>query len=110
MKAVTFQGPLKLEIKEVDDPAVQEPNDVILKITSTAICGSDLHAYDGRMPLPATISIAASITTMAMTVSSSRIVKPRFFVFIINPNWRNRLRLYLHCCPFPSWLFRSSPL
>ncbi|MCH8813879.1 MAG: alcohol dehydrogenase catalytic domain-containing protein [Chloroflexi bacterium] len=54
MKAVTFQGPLKLEVKEVDDPAIQEPNDVILKITSTAICGSDLHAYDGRMPLPPT--------------------------------------------------------
>ena len=54
MKAVTFQGPLKLEIKEVEDPSVQEPNDIILKITSTAICGSDLHAYDGRMPMPPT--------------------------------------------------------
>jgi 2-desacetyl-2-hydroxyethyl bacteriochlorophyllide A dehydrogenase len=54
LKAVTFQGPLKLEIKEVDDPVIQEPKDVILKITATAICGSDLHAYDGRMPLPPT--------------------------------------------------------
>lgn len=52
MKAVTFQGPLKLEVKEVDDPKIQHPNDVILKVSTAGVCGSDLHAYDGRMTLP----------------------------------------------------------
>ena len=54
MKAVTFQGPLKLEVKDVPDPRLQEPNDVILKVTTAAICGSDMHVYDGRMMMPPT--------------------------------------------------------
>ncbi len=54
MKAVTFQGPFKVEVKDVDDPKIQAPNDVILKVTTAGICGSDVHAYDGRMTLPPT--------------------------------------------------------
>jgi 2-desacetyl-2-hydroxyethyl bacteriochlorophyllide A dehydrogenase len=54
MKAVTFQGPFKLEVKDVPDPAIQDPKDVILKVTTAGICGSDVHAYDGRMTLPPT--------------------------------------------------------
>ncbi len=54
MKAVTFHGPFNLEVREVDDPKIQEPNDVILRVTTGAICGSDVHVYDGRMPLPPT--------------------------------------------------------
>lgn len=54
MKAATFQGPFKIEVKDVDDPKIQDANDVILKVTSAGVCGSDLHAYDGRMPLPPT--------------------------------------------------------
>ncbi len=54
MKAVTFEGPFKAEVKAVPDPALQEPGDVILKVTSSAICGSDLHAYSGRIPTPVT--------------------------------------------------------
>ena len=54
MKAVTFQGPLKVEVKDMPDPTIQDPNDVILKVTTAGICGSDVHAYDGRMNIPAT--------------------------------------------------------
>ena len=54
MKAVTFQGPFKLEVKDVDDPKIQQPTDVILKVTTAGVCGSDVHVYDGRMPLPPT--------------------------------------------------------
>ena len=54
MKAVTFQGPLKVEVKDMPDPAIQDPHDVILKVTTAGICGSDVHAYDGRMNIPAT--------------------------------------------------------
>jgi len=46
MKAVTFQGKRKLQVDEVPDPSIQDPTDAIVRITSTAICGSDLHLYE----------------------------------------------------------------
>ncbi|MER7076960.1 glutathione-independent formaldehyde dehydrogenase [Saccharopolyspora kobensis] len=48
MKAVVYQEPFSVAIGEVDRPSIQHPNDVIVRITSTAICGSDLHMYEGR--------------------------------------------------------------
>lgn len=48
MKAVVYQGPNDVVVKQVDDPAVEQPTDVIVRITSSAICGSDLHMYEGR--------------------------------------------------------------
>ncbi|WP_041087403.1 zinc-dependent alcohol dehydrogenase [Jeotgalibacillus soli] len=52
MKAVTYQGPNNVAVKQVDDPKIEKKDDVIVKITSTTICGSDLHLYQGNMPLP----------------------------------------------------------
>ncbi|TKV58483.1 glutathione-dependent formaldehyde dehydrogenase [Nakamurella flava] len=46
MKAVTWQGKRDMQVKEVPDPQIVEPTDAIVKITSTAICGSDLHLYE----------------------------------------------------------------
>ena len=46
MRAVTWQGTRKISVAEVPDPVIQEPRDAIVKITSTAICGSDLHLYE----------------------------------------------------------------
>jgi threonine dehydrogenase-like Zn-dependent dehydrogenase len=46
MRALTWQGKRKVEISEVPDPQIQEPTDAIVEITSTAICGSDLHLYE----------------------------------------------------------------
>lgn len=46
MKAVTWQGKRTLRVDEVPDPTIQEPTDAIVRITSTAICGSDLHLYE----------------------------------------------------------------
>jgi len=48
MKAVVYRGPYEVSVEEVDDPKIQDPTDVIVRITSTAICGSDLHMYEGR--------------------------------------------------------------
>ncbi|NES13210.1 MULTISPECIES: glutathione-independent formaldehyde dehydrogenase [Micromonospora] len=48
MKAVVYQGPHDVAVNEVEDPRIEDPNDVIVKITTTAICGSDLHMYEGR--------------------------------------------------------------
>lgn len=50
MKAVTFQGAKDIEVKEVQDPVLQKKDDIIVRITSTAICGSDLHIYQGALP------------------------------------------------------------
>ncbi|MFC4320564.1 zinc-dependent alcohol dehydrogenase [Litchfieldia salsa] len=50
MKAVTYQGPKNVKVKDVPAPSIQEREDVIVKITSTAICGSDLHLIHGMMP------------------------------------------------------------
>ncbi|SDN02216.1 glutathione-independent formaldehyde dehydrogenase [Actinacidiphila guanduensis] len=48
MKAVVYEKPFEVKVTEVDDPGIQHPNDVIVRVTSTAICGSDLHMYEGR--------------------------------------------------------------
>jgi len=50
MKAVCWQGAKKMEVETVPDPKILNPRDAIIKITSTAICGSDLHLYNGYNP------------------------------------------------------------
>jgi threonine dehydrogenase-like Zn-dependent dehydrogenase len=49
LKAVTWQGTHKVEVSEVPDPSIMNPRDAIVRVTSTAICGSDLHFYNGRV-------------------------------------------------------------
>ena len=46
MRAVTWQGKRKISVDTVPDPVIQEPGDAIIRVTSTAICGSDLHLYE----------------------------------------------------------------
>ena len=46
MKALTWQGKRKIGYSDVPDPVIQDPGDIIIKVTSTAICGSDLHPYE----------------------------------------------------------------
>ncbi|HWS38131.1 MAG TPA: zinc-dependent alcohol dehydrogenase [Actinoplanes sp.] len=46
MRALTWQGTGKVSVETVPDPKIEEPTDAIIKVTSTAICGSDLHLYD----------------------------------------------------------------
>ncbi|MEV4642461.1 zinc-dependent alcohol dehydrogenase [Actinoplanes sp. NPDC049548] len=46
MRALTWQGTSKVSVETVPDPKIQEPTDAIVRMTSTAICGSDLHLYD----------------------------------------------------------------
>jgi len=48
MKAVVYKGPFEVAVENVPDPSLQHPNDVIVEITSSCICGSDLHMYEGR--------------------------------------------------------------
>ncbi|KAI0344301.1 GroES-like protein [Trametopsis cervina] len=48
MRAVVYDSPFKVSIRNVEKPQIQHPNDVIVKITTSCICGSDLHMYEGR--------------------------------------------------------------
>lgn len=50
MKALVYHGRNDVRIDNVPDPTIQDPGDVILRVTKTAICGSDLHLVDGLMP------------------------------------------------------------
>ncbi len=48
MKAVVYQRPFEVAVQEVEDPRIEAPTDVLLQVTTSAICGSDLHMYEGR--------------------------------------------------------------
>jgi threonine dehydrogenase-like Zn-dependent dehydrogenase len=50
VRAVTWQGKNKVDVEDVPDPRILNRRDAIVKVTSTAICGSDLHLYGGFMP------------------------------------------------------------
>jgi glutathione-independent formaldehyde dehydrogenase len=48
MRAVVYRKPFEVAVEEVPDPRIEHPNDAIVRITSSCICGSDLHMYEGR--------------------------------------------------------------
>src|SRR5690242_16221340 len=50
MKALCWYGRHDVRVETVPDPAILNPRDAIIKVTTTAICGSDLHLYDGYIP------------------------------------------------------------
>lgn len=50
MLALTYRGPDRLRVEEKREPRIEHPNDVILRVTRAAICGSDLHLYHGYVP------------------------------------------------------------
>ena len=47
MKAIVYDGIQKVDYREVSDPKIEKDDDIIVKVTSTAICGSDLHLVHG---------------------------------------------------------------
>jgi len=50
MRALTYHGAHSVKVDTVPDPVIQDPEDIILQVTATAICGSDLHLYRGKIP------------------------------------------------------------
>ncbi len=52
MKAAVIHGPGTITCDTIDDPIIQNEDDIVLKVTATAICGSDLHIYSGGIPQP----------------------------------------------------------
>jgi threonine dehydrogenase-like Zn-dependent dehydrogenase len=50
MRAVTWQGPKQMSVEDVPDPIIREPTDAIIRVTTTGLCGSDLHLYEPLSP------------------------------------------------------------
>ncbi|MFJ8791949.1 glutathione-independent formaldehyde dehydrogenase [Streptomyces sp. NPDC102462] len=84
MKAVVYEKPFSVAVRDVDDPQIQHPNDVLVRVTSTAICGSDLHMYEGRTAAEAGIvfghenlgvieEVGSGVTSLS---SGDRVVMP----------------------------------
>lgn len=85
MKALTWQGRRNVSVETVPDPEILEPTDAIVKITSTAICGSDLHLYEifgpfidsgdvlGHEPMGVVVEVGSAVTNLAV---GDRIVVP----------------------------------
>lgn len=48
MKAVVYKGPFEVAVEERADPGIESALDAVVRITTTNICGSDLHMYEGR--------------------------------------------------------------
>ena len=77
MRALTYQGKRSLSVETVPDPVILEPTDAIVRITSTAICGSDLHLYElfgpfldrgdilGHEPMGIVEEVGSAVTTLA---------------------------------------------
>ncbi|CAH0190618.1 zinc-dependent alcohol dehydrogenase [Microbacterium sp. Bi121] len=85
MKALSWQGKRDVQVTEVDDPQIQEPTDAIIRVTSSAICGSDLHLYEllgpfldrgdvlGHEPMGEVIEVGADVTQLKI---GDRVVIP----------------------------------
>ena len=67
MKAVVYKEPYRVAVEDVPDPKIQHPNDVIFKITTSAICGSDLHMYEGRTAAEPAIVLNSLVETVRPT-------------------------------------------
>ncbi len=50
MKALTWHGKRDVRVDNVPDPTIQEPTDAVIRVTSSGICGSDLHLYEVMSP------------------------------------------------------------
>ena len=72
MKAARIHAPGKITCDTVDDPQIKDERDIILKVTATAICGSDLHIYSGGIPQPRPMTLGHEL--MGIVVETGRAV------------------------------------
>jgi len=85
MRAVTWQGPKQMRVEEVPDPVLKEATDAIIRVTTTGLCGSDLHLYEplspfmtpgdvvGHEPMGIVEEVGASVDNLAV---GDRVVIP----------------------------------
>lgn len=104
MKAVTWQGPRKVSVEEVPDPRIEEPTDAIIRVTTTGLCGSDLHLYEplapfmtpgdiiGHEPMGIVEEVGSSVTSLK---PGDRVVVP--FNISCGSCWMCDQQLYSQC-------------
>jgi threonine dehydrogenase-like Zn-dependent dehydrogenase len=104
MRALTWQGKRDVQVTDVPDPVIQEPTDAIVQITSTAICGSDLHLYEvlgpylkpgdvlGHEPMGVVQEVGAEVTHIK---PGDRVVVP--FNISCGSCWMCSRHLYAQC-------------
>ncbi|MCU1601753.1 MAG: Alcohol dehydrogenase GroES domain protein [Frankiales bacterium] len=104
MRALTWQGKRNVEVIDVPDPVIKEPTDAIIQITSTAICGSDLHLYEvlgpylkkgdvlGHEPMGIVQEVGADVTHIK---PGDRVVVP--FNISCGSCWMCSRQLYAQC-------------
>lgn len=71
MKALVFHKPKDVSVDTVDDPRIEQPTDAIIRVTSTAICGSDLHIYNGFVLQPHDLVLGHEFMGIVEEVGSS---------------------------------------
>lgn len=104
MRALTWQGKRDVQVIDVADPAIESPTDAIIKVTSTAICGSDLHLYEvlgpylspgdvlGHEPMGIVEEVGADVTAIK---PGDRVVVP--FNISCGSCWMCSRGLYAQC-------------
>src|SRR4051812_40837770 len=104
MKALVWHGKEDVRCETVPDPKIEDPRDVIIKVTSTCICGSDLHLYDmylpamkpgdilGHEPMGEVVEVGGAVTKLK---KGDRIVVP--FDIACGECWFCRREFY-SCC------------
>ena len=104
MKAVTWQGVHDMRVIDVPDPRVEEPTDAIIKVTSTGLCGSDLHLYEtlapfmepgdvvGHEPMGIVEEVGSAVTDLRV---GDRVVVP--FNVCCGSCWMCDRKLYSQC-------------
>ncbi|MGW4463840.1 zinc-dependent alcohol dehydrogenase [Micromonospora sp. NPDC004704] len=104
MRALTWQGKRDVRVEEVPDPRIEEPTDAIVRITSTAICGSDLHLYEvlgpylkpgdvlGHEPMGIIEEVGPGVTRLR---PGDRVVVP--FNISCGSCWMCQRQLYAQC-------------
>jgi len=77
MKAVVFADTRSVRVEDVPDADLQEPTDVVVRISSSAICGTDLHMYDGRTgATPGLVLGQEPLGVIELAGSAMQTVKP----------------------------------
>ncbi len=71
MKALVFHKPKHVSVDEVADPRIEAPTDAIIRVTLTAICGSDLHIYNGLFPQPKKLVLGHEFMGVVEAVGSA---------------------------------------
>ena len=104
MKAVTWQGVHDMQVTEVPDPRIEQPTDAIIKVTSSGLCGSDLHLYEtlapfmeagdvgGHEPMGVVAEVGADVSNLQV---GDRVVVP--FNVSCGSCWMCDRKLYSQC-------------